>query len=151
MGEINFYWTDAQVTTLKELWGQAIVAREIGEALGVSRNAILGKVHRLELPQRKRTPAQHPKNRIPSKPRPRPSRAIVRIAPPPKPLPPPPLEPPLSRNIRLVDLESNQCRFIAGEPRDATYCGHQTRGGSKWCAYHFGVVYQPPQIRKRRM
>lgn len=43
-------WTDEAVQRLKGLWAEGLTAREIGERLGgVSRNAVIGKAHRLGL------------------------------------------------------------------------------------------------------
>lgn len=40
-------WTDEAITSLKAWWAEGLSARTIGERLGVSRNAVLGKIHRL--------------------------------------------------------------------------------------------------------
>jgi len=46
-------WTDDRVALLRDLWGQGKTATQIAQALGgVSRNAVIGKAHRLELPGR---------------------------------------------------------------------------------------------------
>ena len=45
-------WTDERLEKLKELWMQGLSISQIGEALGVSRNAIAGKAHRMGLPKR---------------------------------------------------------------------------------------------------
>ena len=43
-------WTDEKVAKLKELWGKGSTASQIAEILGgVSRNAVIGKAHRLNL------------------------------------------------------------------------------------------------------
>ena len=43
-------WTDEKVSKLKELWGKGNTASQIAEILGgVSRNAVIGKAHRLNL------------------------------------------------------------------------------------------------------
>jgi len=64
-------WTDERLETLKKLWDDRLSISQIGEKLGVSRNAIAGKVHRLGLKKRqspisnkaaaKSTAAQKPK------------------------------------------------------------------------------------------
>ena len=45
-------WTDERVERLTELWNDGRTASQIGRALDVSRNAVIGKAHRLELPGR---------------------------------------------------------------------------------------------------
>ena len=45
-------WTDEQVEELKKLWDQGLTTGEIGKALGVSKNAVVGKAHRLKLDSR---------------------------------------------------------------------------------------------------
>ena len=43
-------WTDEKVTKLKELWGKGNTASQIAEIIGgISRNAVIGKAHRLNL------------------------------------------------------------------------------------------------------
>jgi len=51
-------WTDERVETLKKLWSEGLSASQIAASLGgVSRNAVIGKVHRLKLSSRGRTTA----------------------------------------------------------------------------------------------
>ncbi len=45
-------WTDQEVDTLKDLWGQGLSASQIGKILGKTRNAVIGKAHRLKLASR---------------------------------------------------------------------------------------------------
>ncbi|MBP8939426.1 MAG: GcrA cell cycle regulator, partial [Agrobacterium sp.] len=46
-------WTDERVEKLKKLWAEGLSASQIAAQLGgVSRNAVIGKVHRLNLPGR---------------------------------------------------------------------------------------------------
>ena len=46
-------WTEERVETLKKLWSEGLSASQIATTLGgVSRNAVIGKVHRLKLPGR---------------------------------------------------------------------------------------------------
>jgi len=45
-------WTESTIARLRELWSEGISASEIGRRLGISKNAVIGKVHRLDLPGR---------------------------------------------------------------------------------------------------
>ncbi len=45
-------WADETITRLRELWSEGHSTAEIGRRLGVSKNAVVGKAHRLELPPR---------------------------------------------------------------------------------------------------
>ncbi|MGL4406338.1 MAG: GcrA family cell cycle regulator [Notoacmeibacter sp.] len=51
-------WTDERVELLKKLWGEGLSASQIARQLGgVTRNAVIGKVHRLKLSGRAKTTA----------------------------------------------------------------------------------------------
>jgi hypothetical protein len=45
-------WTDDKLATLRRMWEQEYTASEIGEEIGMSRNAVLGKAHRENLSAR---------------------------------------------------------------------------------------------------
>lgn len=45
-------WTDEMVESLKKMWKEGLTTGEIGKRLGVSKNSIVGKVHRLQLSAR---------------------------------------------------------------------------------------------------
>lgn len=45
-------WTDERISELTRLWQQGLSASEIGKRMGVSKNSIVGKAHRLNLPSR---------------------------------------------------------------------------------------------------
>ncbi len=50
---VSMEWTAERVELLKELWGEGLSARQIAESLGhVTRNAVIGKAHRLGLSTR---------------------------------------------------------------------------------------------------
>src|SRR5690606_16813645 len=68
-------WTDERVEKLKKLWSEGLSASQIAAQLGgVSRNAVIGKVHRLNLPGRAKAggtqAAARPKRPAPATPRP---------------------------------------------------------------------------------
>lgn len=47
--QTNITWDDGRIETLRALWADGQTARDIGEVLGCTRNAVIGKVHRLGL------------------------------------------------------------------------------------------------------
>ncbi len=94
-------WTDERIERLKELWTKGMTASQIAEELGgVSRNAVIGKAHRLDLQSRPSpvkandadAPKAEPRKAAPPKPRPLPVAAPI-AAPPPPPKAPPPTGP----------------------------------------------------------
>ncbi|HVI99789.1 MAG TPA: GcrA family cell cycle regulator [Sphingomonas sp.] len=94
-------WTDERIDTLKTMWEKGMTASQIAEALGgVSRNAVIGKAHRLGLQSRpspvkpnddeapKAAPKPAPKPAAEAKPAPRPA-PVATPAPSPAPAHPP--------------------------------------------------------------
>jgi GcrA cell cycle regulator len=67
MRSSGFAWTDERIATLKKLWAEGLSASQIAARLGdITRNAVIGKVHRLGLSQ-----GCKPRNTRSSPPRPR--------------------------------------------------------------------------------
>ncbi|GIT89851.1 hypothetical protein JANAI62_06650 [Jannaschia pagri] len=87
-------WTDERVETLKRMWGEGASASQIAKELGgVTRNAVIGKVHRLGLSNRNQNKDEEAAAPAPSAPpaaAPEPKKAA---APKPEPKPEPPAEP----------------------------------------------------------
>ena len=54
-------WTPKRVSALMALWSEGLSTSEIGNRLGVTKNAVVGKVHRLGLPKRGSPIKQKPK------------------------------------------------------------------------------------------
>ena len=149
-------WTDERVEELKRRWHDGESCSVIGAAMGVSRNAIIGKVHRLGLVKRgmkvsqaqliKREQKRQDGNasRVA---RQRNSRIAARGEMMTQELPPPP--PPFAGSLHLpfADLrphsigEPNQCRFIAAGGPDYLSCGNETLPGESWCGHCRGIVY----------
>ena len=150
-------WTDERVELLKKLWAEGHSAAQVAKELGgVSRNAVIGKVHRLGLPQRA----------SPSRPAKRPVRAArprvvagtqinrPRQAPTEPAAPLPKLDPLLMEDgkpANVLTLRENMCKFPIGDPAEPgfAFCGRNTCA-STYCADHARVVYQPAPQRKRR-
>jgi GcrA cell cycle regulator len=108
-------WTPERNNTLKLLWAAGQTASMIAVELGgVSRSAVLGRVHRLALPRRVK-PHRHPKHKPAAKPR----RQIER---PPPPAPPPPVPAVSARPRKLLQLSAMQCRWPVTDEKPFLFC-----------------------------
>jgi len=159
-------WTDERVELLKKLWADGLSASQIANQLGgVTRNAVIGKVHRLSLSGRAKPASSGPRPRKPRPPSPhRPaSRAFVsgntalkaHAHPAPRRLPVPiPAEDivvPISLNVSLMALTDSMCKWPIGDPgaEGFHFCGHKNFNGLPYCEYHSRVAYQPVGDRRR--
>ncbi|MGB0671655.1 MAG: GcrA family cell cycle regulator [Rhodospirillales bacterium] len=148
-------WTPTRVNALIALWNEGISTSEIGNRLGVTKNAVVGKVHRLGLPKRQspiRTGgSSSPKPRAKRKPR-----ATAKPAPHQAPLPraPRPAQPSAQRRtlaeadaqakkVNLEDLKSGMCSWPIGEPGtpEFKFCGNHSVEGRPYCGAHCEVAY----------
>jgi GcrA cell cycle regulator len=145
-------WGPDAIETLRALWAEGLSTAEIGRRMGVSKNAVVGKAHRLNLPARpspiRRDGAPSPR---PPAPRPIVARPIaprpVRPATPPPPPPPAPRPAP-PRHVSRAGARS--CSWPIGEPgtRGFHFCGCEALPGKPYCAEHAAVAYV--RVRDRR-
>ncbi|ACA20935.1 GcrA cell cycle regulator [Methylobacterium sp. 4-46] len=159
-------WTKERVELLKRLWGEGRSASQIAAEIGgVSRNAVIGKVHRLGLAGRvlksNGAPAPVPRSRAPSEEERPPAQAPVptMVAPAPASLalvraePPPSAEAalPLSERVTIMELREFMCRWPMGDPAspDFRFCGARSITGLPYCTHHARIAYQPATERKR--
>ncbi len=141
-------WTDERVEQLKSLWTEGLSASQIARVLGdVTRNAVIGKVHRLGLAGRA-APARTDRPRLPSAPR-----AAVRHA---MPLPPVVVEEdPITLDdgsfATVLTINDRMCRWPIGDPSENEFhfCGHSPKPGSPYCEAHARKAYQPQQLQRR--
>jgi GcrA cell cycle regulator len=148
-------WTDERVTVLKKLWLEGLSASQIAKQLGgVTRNAVIGKVHRLGLSGRA-TPSQPSRPAFrPARPRPQ---APVAAAPAPRrpepvvrPAALPVLAPDLPGTATVLTLGAHMCKWPIGDPSggDFSFCGRRTGADGPYCIEHARVAYQPPQKKR---
>ena len=145
-------WTDERVSTLKKLWLEGLSASQIAKQLGgVTRNAVIGKVHRLGLSGRA-APSQ-PSRPVyrPARPRPQVSAPIQRREPVQRaaaPVPSPVLD--LPGTATVLTLGAHMCKWPIGDPStDAfSFCGRVASSEGPYCVEHARVAYQPPQKKK---
>jgi GcrA cell cycle regulator len=130
-------WSDDRVTLLRSLWADGLSASQIARALGgVTRNAVIGKVHRLGLGGRATPSAPRRAPRAPTLQR-RPSPRSAALPPAAKPASiasAAPGGPGLVRD--LVQLGPHACKWPIGDPKspDFSFCGQQA--GGRYCTEH---------------
>ena len=166
-------WTDERVELLKKLWAEGLSASQIATQLGgVSRNAVIGKVHRLKLSARGRTTSTQPRAKkvasttAPAKvPASRPARPVatsvgatalavqfdaqpvarqlVRSS--------ENVVLPMSRELTLIQLTERTCKWPNGDPltEEFSFCGNEAGETGPYCAYHSKLAYQPASERRR--
>ena len=154
-------WTDERVELLKKLWQDGLSASQIAKQLGgVTRNAVIGKVHRLGLSGRA----------APSKPArpvfkaPRPARPVAQPVAPRRIVEPAAitLAQPQPAPVRYVDeapgsatvltLGAHMCKWPIGDPSTDgfTFCGRRNGEHGPYCREHAQVAYQQPQPGKKK-
>lgn len=149
-------WTDERVSTLKKLWLDGLSASQIAKQLGgVTRNAVIGKVHRLGLsgraaPSQPSRPAYRPTPRpraaVTSSPAPR-REPIARPAALPVAQSAPASMPDLPGTATVLTLGAHMCKWPIGDPGSDgfSFCGRRAAGeGGVYCVEHARVAYQPP-------
>jgi len=148
----NIAWSDDRVTTLAKLWLEGLSASQVARQLGgVTRNAVIGKVHRLGLADRGKAsvPTRIVRVRAPCAPRPArrvtPARRQQRSLTAPIPVPE---APGLVRD--LCHLGVHACKWPIGDPKSAgfSFCGAKTDG--RYCGGHERLATRPGASRVDR-
>ena len=167
-------WTDATIAQLRVLWAKGLSTAEIGQRLAVSKNAIVGKAHRLELTARP-SPIRAKNPAVPRKPSgPMPVPKLADIMPMPSlaaatptedkpsqraPAAPKPLSPPRAPAAKPVPRQKSEppvltgrtsaCRWPIGEPgtQGFRFCGATSLPGRPYCEEHAGIAYVRPSDR----
>ena len=167
-------WTDEMVEQLKKMWHEGLTTGEIGKRLNVSKNSIVGKVHRLGLSGRpspiKKKEEEAPqapknvekKNTQPQPAEPRTPKETIKETPVPahavhtgKEAEPQTAPIPTGKtektqkggyNLSLTDLDNHTCRWPIGDPKDDNFrfCGKKVRVGQTYCDEHAAIAYVKP-------
>lgn len=166
-------WTDDRVEMLKKLWTEGLSASQIAARLGgVTRNAVIGKVHRLGLSGRAvtvRIKTSRPKRRPAMQPARAPgdqgvvymTRGNVALQPAFEPFAEHAAEPrlglieelviPVGERASILTLKESMCHWPIGDPSDDQFhfCGRKSAPNMPYCEHHARVAYQPAQSRRR--
>ena len=159
-------WTDDRVATLKKLWTEGLSASQIAKELGgVSRNAVIGKVHRLGLESRQKAAPKGDEEVAVEAPTAE-SAAPPQAPPAPEPEPAHSMEAandvgsadvdddivvPIPLKLKLTELTERTCKWPIGDPMhdDFHFCGHEADEGRPYCEYHSTLAFQPASERRR--
>lgn len=156
-------WSEAEIDYLRNNWGK-VRAKVIGDFLGRSKNSVISRAHRINLPsygkklqvleyalnkrretQRKlkknnsffEAKIQKAKEAASIKPENDPYMA-VKVA----------IEPINGTGIKFMDLKRSHCRWVTED--DVHFCGHPVKEGQSYCPGHYSVVYRPVVRKKKR-
>ena len=141
-------WTEEKVKILKDLWGKGKTASQIAEIIGgISRNAVIGKAHRLNLSAKikskifndqstKNTDENSSENK--SSVRRRLSRSRFKSL-----LIEKDFEP--ENPKQLEELDDNLCKWPIGHPDESSFyfCGRKPEGEFPYCKLHVLYAFQP--------
>ena len=142
-------WTEEKVSKLKELWGSGKTANQIAEIIGgISRNAVIGKAHRLNLSSKIKTKNysdginnrfsqidNFEKNNKKIKKIPRSKFKSLLIE--------KDFEP--ENPKQLEELNDNSCKWPIGHPNESSFyfCGRTSLKDFSYCKLHLLYAFQP--------
>ena len=145
-------WTEEKVAKLKELWGKGSTASQIAEIIGgISRNAVIGKAHRLNLSAKIKTRAatsnqnfedslEEKNNKIKRYRKSKFKSLIIEKD----------FEP--ENPKQLEELTDNDCKYPIGHPneKDFYFCGRSSLKDFSYCKLHLLYAYQSRDSKNKK-
>ena len=125
MSNTGNVWTEERLSELRILWAEGLSISQIGDALGVSRNAIAGKAHRMGLPKRP-SPISKPKTEKVDSETPFEEQNL-----------------PLRLELRQLVWSRSKCCWPTGDPKKNgfIFCGETVIPGKPYCLQHCQEAY----------
>ena len=115
-------WTEERLEKLQKLWDLGLSISQIGEQLGVTRNAVAGKAHRLKLPKRQSpiSKTERQKNKTVKQ-----------------------RDLPLRLVLRDIKWSRSKCVWPSGDPKtvEFNFCGAPIVPGKPYCSKHCELAY----------
>ena len=120
-------WDDLKLKELEDLWKQGLSISKIGEILGVSRNSVAGKAHRMGLSKRTSPISTENKRNLSEKNN---NEIVNKII-------------PLKIKLRGVQWSRTKCCWPEGDPKqnDFKFCGQDIFPGRPYCDKHSLLAY----------
>lgn len=165
--ETRMEWTAKSIDLLRALWAEGHSTAEIGRRMGVTKNAIVGKAHRLDLPARPSPIRKMEASGAPSSAHRRKPAAVRDAAPAiaavavravpqaPQPQPAPrlaaaPAQVASAQVSHFPRASLRSCCWPIGEPgqREFRFCGCEAAPGKPYCAEHAAIAYQPSSKKR---
>lgn len=168
---VELFWNDARIERLTKLWADGVSADLIGADLGCTRNAVIGKVHRLKLKQRRTVHSRRgkpgPKPAADPRPKPRSSLYAHRPRPPRAKAPRAEIDAFVAADAVLSSGATwaalpgtmpvpfigrrigHQCAWMIGDAKDGLCCGQPTEDGRSFCPTHHSIAYRPVPPKER--
>ncbi len=131
-------WTPERIAEVTRLWGEGLTTAEIGKLVGITKNAVVGKAHRLGLPARpspiRRQGSGGSSSSVTTMPRP-----VAKA----------PVKP-----IRQIALSTSGacCKWPFGHPGEENFrfCGSLALVNKPYCPEHYHIAYLPARARGER-
>lgn len=156
-------WNDETIAQLRDLWNEGLSTAEIGRRMSVSKNAVVGKAHRLNLPPR---PSPIRRDGVSATSRTAAPRRVIGptlpplsatppvvtavAAPPPQRAAAPQTARPAVRAVPYTPSRLSTCCWPIGEPgtRSFRFCDSDATAGKPYCSAHAALAYV--RVRDRR-
>ncbi len=141
-------WNDEKIAKLKKLWSEGLTTGEIGKRLGVSKNAVVGKAHRLGLkgrpsPIKRQDTSAAAAAAATAAPGGAAAAATGTVSAPVSSSSSSSSKKESVKIFTLTDLNHNTCRWPIGDPKheDFRFCGKQVYPGKPYCLDHCAQAY----------